>query len=487
MALFGRRYSNTVNPKGEDLMALHIDELRILVEDLEDLRGGQIQNISNLDHDLHWILQIRIPGETVHVRVLLDRRFGRVSRCANVLKSKNNHPSSFTMLLRKWIVGARVDDVCLINEDRIVQLKLHRGEEELSWIIELTGFRQNALLLVNEIVLKSASPDERLKSGHAYHPPTGAETTTKLSPLPQANEIEARATRDYEVLAAEDARNSLDQRLRAGIKRLVRRIRNIESDLGRAEDSDLLRHRADLLQSAYGKVKKGQTSVRVVDYTNDMKELDIDIPPDLELRDFIARLYHDYKRLKQAKGLIEERLLQAMEELSHLEKLRVRVASAAPDELQNLAHDLRGKQALPKKQTRQSMENVRIPFREFRTSKGSIILVGRSAKDNDTMRTRHSRGNDIWLHARDWAGSHVILKVAAPEGEELLEAALLAAFFSKGRNDSLVDVTWTHVKHIRKVKGGAPGLVTVAGGSTITVVPKGSKLERVLESEITQA
>jgi len=468
-------------------MALHIDEIQALVDDLKDLPGGQIQNVSNLDHDLHWILQIRIPGETVHVRCLLDRHTGRVSRCGNRLKSKNAHPSAFTMLLRKWLIGARVNEICLLNHDRIVAINLHRGEEQISLLVELTGFRQNAILVVDKIVLKTALPDERLRVGHSYDPPSITELPMRNVPVSHAHEIEERAAIAYQESLVEGVRSALDQRLRTGIKRLARRIQNIESDLVRADDADELRFRADLLQSAYGKVRRGQTSVRVVDYTNDMMERDIEIPPDMDLKEFIARLYHDYKRLKLAKSQIEERLLQAMEELTQLEEMRSRVAAANHDDLQRIDAELGKRRAIPTKQKQPSPDQVRIPYREFRTSKGSVVLVGRSARDNDAMRTRHSRGNDIWLHARDWAGSHVILKTSLPEGEDLLEAALLAAHFSKGKNDSLVDVTWTHVKHIRKVKGGAPGLVTVAGGSTLTVAPSGSRLENLLSNEVTRA
>ena len=68
--------------------------------------------------------------------------------------------------------------------------------------------------------------------------------------------------------------------------------------------------------------------------------------------------------------------------------------------------------------------------------------------------------------------------------QDLIDAAVLAAHFSKGKNDSLVDVTHTFAKHVRKPKGAAPGLVTISGGSTITVNPADARLSQLLQTEI---
>ena len=90
------------------------------------------------------------------------------------------------------------------------------------------------------------------------------------------------------------------------------------------------------------------------------------------------------------------------------------------------------------------------------------------------------------MHARDWAGSHVVLRMDRDENptqDDLWDAALLAAHFSKGREDTLIDVTYTRAKHVRKPKGYPPGLVTVAGGSTLGVSIDKERLASLLADE----
>ena len=112
------------------------------------------------------------------------------------------------------------------------------------------------------------------------------------------------------------------------------------------------------------------------------------------------------------------------------------------------------------------------PFRTFYGSRGERILVGRSAKDNDALTFRVARGRDIWLHARDVSGSHVIIpmeKKASVSSHTLLDAAHLALHFSKARGETSGDVQWTERKHVRRVPGAGPGRVTVAAGRTLRV------------------
>ncbi|MCU0402565.1 MAG: NFACT RNA binding domain-containing protein, partial [Algoriphagus sp.] len=107
---------------------------------------------------------------------------------------------------------------------------------------------------------------------------------------------------------------------------------------------------------------------------------------------------------------------------------------------------------------------------------GFTIWVGKSAKDNDEMLRGFARKEDIWLHARQAAGSHVLIKMrgitVVPQGV-LERAAELAAFYSKLKSDTLAPVMYTEAKYVRKVKGSAPGSVMVDREKVILVAPKG--------------
>jgi predicted ribosome quality control (RQC) complex YloA/Tae2 family protein len=123
-----------------------------------------------------------------------------------------------------------------------------------------------------------------------------------------------------------------------------------------------------------------------------------------------------------------------------------------------------------------------LPYRSYRSTTGLEIRVGRGASSNDALTFRESSPNDVWLHARDAAGAHVVLrwqKDGNPPARALEEAAVLAAWHSKSRGSSLVPVDWTRRKYVRRARGGAPGAVTVQRARTVMVRPDAT-LEREL-------
>jgi len=108
--------------------------------------------------------------------------------------------------------------------------------------------------------------------------------------------------------------------------------------------------------------------------------------------------------------------------------------------------------------------------------------VGKSAKDNDELTFRVARGRDLWLHAEGAAGSHVIVPLAKGEevdGETLLDAATLAAHYSKLKNDTVVDVRFTRQADVRKPKGAAAGLVTIQRAKNVAVRMEAARIERL--------
>lgn len=127
--------------------------------------------------------------------------------------------------------------------------------------------------------------------------------------------------------------------------------------------------------------------------------------------------------------------------------------------------------------TKSKSQTEQVPFKRFELD-GFVILVGKSAKANDEMLRKYTFKEDLWLHAKDVSGSHVIIKAQANQKfpKTVLEkAAELAAYYSKYRTDSLAPVIYTPVKFVRKVKGSAPGAVMVDKESVIMVTPNGPK------------
>lgn len=140
------------------------------------------------------------------------------------------------------------------------------------------------------------------------------------------------------------------------------------------------------------------------------------------------------------------------------------------EEIQNLK-DLRAR--YPKSEGSSKLEEV-LPYHEF-TWENYRILVGRNAKANDELTLRVAHKDDLWLHAKDVAGSHVVVRHRAGQNfpEPVIErAAALAAFFSKRKTDTLCPVSYTPKKHVRKAKGAPPGQVIVTKEEVIMVKPE---------------
>lgn len=181
------------------------------------------------------------------------------------------------------------------------------------------------------------------------------------------------------------------------------------------------------------------------------------------------RLYRDVRSMERALESLPSRI-------AALERVEPRVDAAS--------RPARGASRV--RASRDSPEPARArPYRTYRSSGGLDIWVGRGAASNDALTFREAAPNDVWLHARDAAGAHVILRWRRdeqPPARDLEEAATLAAWHSKLRSSTLVPVDWTRRKHVRKVRGGAPGLVTVQRAQTVFVRPS-AELERTLRGE----
>src|SRR6267378_5178331 len=120
-------------------------------------------------------------------------------------------------------------------------------------------------------------------------------------------------------------------------------------------------------------------------------------------------------------------------------------------------------------------------MRRYLSSDGYEVLVGRSARDNDQLTFRVARPNDLWLHAGDYPGSHVIVRNSSRSEiphRTIIEAAQLAAKFSQASKDAKVTIHYTRRKFLSKPKGAAPGLVRMSSFKAITVEP-GENIERM--------
>jgi predicted ribosome quality control (RQC) complex YloA/Tae2 family protein len=277
-------------------------------------------------------------------------------------------------------------------------------------------------------------------------------------------------------LEAELLLRRVDSRIAAAIRKVSR----LQQQIAKPGEVAQLRAYGDLLLSNLRLVPRGVDRVRLMGWDRSIVEIGLD--PTLSPAENAARWYDEAKRRARA----DERLPGLLESASvELDRWRTARQQAEGGALPGWAvRELERSTRSTESGAASDQEQAR-PYRLFRTAGGLEVRVGRSARENDRLTFGNSSPNDIWLHARSVAGSHVILRWSEPEANpparDLEEAATLAALFSKARTSALVPVDWTRRKHVRKPRGAPPGAVIPQRVKTLFVTPDVAAEDRMKE------
>jgi predicted ribosome quality control (RQC) complex YloA/Tae2 family protein len=169
--------------------------------------------------------------------------------------------------------------------------------------------------------------------------------------------------------------------------------------------------------------------------------------------------------------------------LADVDALQARLHKIAPRDYQpvDAARETGAKGA-----ARRTAQRPKPPFRRFLTASGRPILVGRGAAHNDELTLHVARPRDLWLHAREWSGAHVVVPLGKGEScppEVLVDAAHLAAHFSGAREEAIVEITYGLRKHVRKPRGSAPGTVVLDREKVLVLRRQDAVMERLLSTE----
>jgi predicted ribosome quality control (RQC) complex YloA/Tae2 family protein len=293
---------------------------------------------------------------------------------------------------------------------------------------------------------------------------------------------EVYATRaDADGLAGQ--RGPLLGQIEALRKTARRKIASLESSLADPEALRTLRERGEMILAYQHSIEPGQRELSI-------PELGLTIPLETALTPLenAQRAFKQYQKRRDAAAVVPGLLEAARHELEYLDQLAVHAAVAAdPAALAAVRDDLREATGQGKAQKKGRGQDKRgqpgkggkakpgvTPLR-VRAADGTEILVGRSARQNDAVTFQLAHPQDLWLHARQIPGAHVILRTGGrpPSKETLLQAATLAASHSQARAATTVPVDYTAVRNVRRIKGARPGLVSYSGETTINVRPSG--------------
>lgn len=260
-------------------------------------------------------------------------------------------------------------------------------------------------------------------------------------------------------------------------KRNKNKLKKREQTLKDSENAEEFRQKGELLTTFLHQVPRGATSVTLPNYYEEDKPLDIALDPALTPNQNAQKYFTRYQKLKNAVKLVGDQIAETKEELRYLDSVLAQLEIAGPMDLAVIKEELVN-QGYIRQKGKKRKEKPSQP-EKFQTSDGTEILVGKNNLQNDQLTLRTARKTDTWLHAKNIPGSHVIIRSAEPSEETLLEAAELAAYFSKYRHSAQVPVDYVQVKHIRKPNGAKPGYVIYENQKTLYVTPEESILERL--------
>ncbi|AKL95549.1 putative RNA-binding protein [Clostridium aceticum] len=267
-----------------------------------------------------------------------------------------------------------------------------------------------------------------------------------------------------------DLRKSITTKL----DRLYNKVQNLHQDLKNAKKADDYRLKGDLLTAHLYQIQKGDEVVEVVNYYDeDQNILKIQLDKRLTPSQNAQSYYKKYNKAKNALLEVDKQLKKAKEEIDYLEQVVINIdQSTYLSDLEEIHSELIETGYLKKRLTKKSVATFKkTGYLKYISSDGLEILVGKNNKQNDEITLKIADKEDLWFHIKDMPGSHVLLKTAGKPCSEttVLEAATLAAYYSKAKNATKVAVDYTARKNVRKPKGAKPGMVIYDYYTTLLV------------------
>ena len=434
---------------------------------------------------LSFAFDFGLRGEFLYVSVEpASPRLYLIRRRTRDLEKQSQPLGPFGQSMRATLSGAHVTEISKDPLDRIVWFTFYSDGIFRRLVVQLTG-RTADLFLLDELNRIAAVLREQGKTrlGEVYEPPPRplkepAESFTLDSGPPSA-QLDAYysaldATKAFDVQA-----KALRAKLTGAIRRQLTLKENLQHDLVRHGDPEEHKRTGDLLLANIATATRTGNKVRLTDYyAEGAPVIELEVDENRSLQDEAAARFRQYTKARHAADEIAERLTQIDREIvgldRRLQQLDAIIQSRDEAALESFEKPAPAPKATPKKAPKQE----KIPgVRRYLSTDGYEILVGRAARDNDHLTFRVAQPNDLWMHAGDYPGSHVVIR--NPTRKEIpqraiIEAAQLAGRFSQASEDAKVVIHYTERKFLSKPKGAAPGLVRMSRFRSITVEPKES-------------
>ena len=544
--------------------------LHHMIEELRrELVNGRIQKI-NQPFEQELVLQIRSNRQSHRLLLSAHPVFGRIQLTQTTFENPAQ-PSTFIMVLRKYLQGALIESIEQIENDRIVEITVSNKNEigdhiQATLIIEIMGKHSNILLVdksshkILEVIKHvgfSQNSYRTLLPGSTYIAPPSTESLNpftikdeKLFEILQTQELTAKNLQslfqglgrdtayELESLLVSDKlstfRNFFGQetkpyltetsfspisfensvgepfsslsdlldtyykdkaerdRVKQQASELIRRVENElqknrhklkkqEKELLATDNAEEFRQKGELLTTFLHQVPNDQDQVTLDNYYTN-QPITIALDKALTPSQNAQRYFKRYQKLKEAVKYLTELIEETKATILYLESVETVLNQAGLEEITEIREELIQTGFIRRRQ-REKIQKRKKPEQYLASDGKTIIYVGRNNLQNEELTFKMARKEELWFHAKDIPGSHVVISGNLnPSDEVKTDAAELAAYFSKGRLSNLVQVDMIEVKKLNKPTGGKPGFVTYTGQKTLRVTPDPEKIASMKKS-----
>ena len=498
-------------------MSLNCNEINVILGEL-DLTGAFVQEIVQPGFNMLALYTYK-EGTARTVLVCTAQGATRLNETRRKI-TKNDKPLRFMEFLRAHIKGCRINSCAQLGLERIVKLELSRTVEEntksnnqryvhislvkkpvspkdaaqtedsapaevienYTLYLKLWSNAANVILCDSEnTILESMfrRPERHEVKGEKFIPPepkvqdntAGSKTTYPVREWQQDEEhrtFNSYIDWWYGEQASELSKTSLLEKAEKWYNtrrsKMQSRLENLKNKQNDFENAEQLKHQGDLVLSYAHLIKPDSRFLECEDYKTG-STLRILIDPKKSAQENAQEYYKNYKKALSGKEELANDIEIAKKQIEKLDALYT--------EIKNEQNPVKIEQLLRRDSAPEQKKKKQHPGLDY-TDNGWYILVGRDANENDELLRHHVRGDDLWMHVRDFPGGYVFIKSQKGKTvplEILIDAANLAVHYSKARTNSKVDLYYTHVKYLRRAKNGPKGLVIPTQEKNLCITP----------------
>ncbi|MEK6280753.1 MAG: NFACT RNA binding domain-containing protein [Acidobacteriota bacterium] len=471
---------------------MHQETLSEVVEELDRLLPGRfmgkVYQLSTVSLAIDFGLK---QGGHLFVSMEPDApRLYMIRRSLREIEKGSKPLSPFAQAMRTILAGGNVLAVNKDEDERVVRLSLSvtddLGDSQNRVLVaQLTGRSANLFLLDQAGKITHAlrpTKGDGQQVNDPYRPPSQSKAIVEGVRISRAEfpTISAAADEYYRSLEAGEVFETRAAKILARARKEIAKQKklkaNLEKDLAAHGTPEEHKRLGDLLLANISNAVRVGDKVKLMDYyAEGAPTIELDLDTNTSLPEAAGASFARYSKSKRAIEEIGTRLIEIDRQLIELAKKQTRLEKAIADrDEEALAGFEDPKDKKTTAQKKQDKSRSLPGMRRYISSDGYEVILGRTARDNDRLTFREARPNDLWLHAGDYPGSHVIVRNSSRKEiphRTIVEAAQLAAKFSQASKDAKVNIHYTQRKFLSKPKGAAPGLVRMSSFRSITVEP----------------